>query len=1053
MTSLPAQEKALCAGMYKSFLAALLLAGASPAWAAQSGDLFYTVVSGAEVTITGYAGDGGTLTIPSMIAGLPVTRIGEGAFDWRTELTGTLVIPDSVVSIESGAFSSCTNLTGVVLGSGLQEIGVWAFGQCFNLGGGLVIPDGVSLISDSAFTRCESLMSLTLGTGVKEIGAAAFGSCHSLSNDLVLPAGVTNIGASAFGDCFHLTGNLVIPDSVTKIGYMAFRGCENLTGLTIGAGVTEIGYGAFYQCFSLAGGVIIPDAVSQIELSTFSQCTSLNAVVVGSGVTNIGTTAFVLSSNLSAIYFKGASPTLGTAPFGGTSATIYYTAGQPGWGATFGGRPTAPWAVTAVFDAGLGSASYGSKSYNVGNPFGDLPTASRAMFGFAGWRTAEDDFDSIITVDSLVPYATSGFRLYATWAMFLQTVTFDAQGGDPVSPASKAVAFNTAYGELPTPTRAGYTFCGWRLNADGSGEEIKDTTVDTALSNHTLFAKWNVNAYTATFDAQGGSAINPSDKGVVFDAAYGAMPASCRLGYAFGGWWTGANGTGSQMTESTPVATPASHTLYARWTYDPSAAQSAVAGVALALPLPGTFSGAARVTVKGLPTGLKYDSANKIVTGVPTKAAAFAVTVSAEGVTPLAFTFTIFPLPVWAYGSFSGYHGVNGTSAMTVSAQGKVAGKLSFNGTNYLFIAASFAAGGNEATGFLISTDARAGKAVLPVELQVQPKATSDHPTLGVASGTFEWGPYYWVSMYRDLWKEEPAALSPFIGYYTATLSGSDTYGSGYLTLTVDKAGKVKAAGKLADGTALSLAGTLALTDEGNVIVPLYASPTAYKGGRFFTVVQLVKPTPGNVYLRALASAEVDWRSHNPQATETYGASFYRKPGLAGGWYDKLGNLRNYYGNADLLTGTNAGAPVLELTVGTASYPASVWDVAGVTISVTTNRAGILTGLSAPAAGVPTDANDDGVWDYSAENVIGLKIGLARATGIFKGSFKAWFDYGTTHTSKTLAFEGALTPERQNKADGEEGRGFFLWAEKITPPSPAKPYTFKWSYDFLLKAE
>ena len=43
----------------------------------------------------------------------------------------------------------------------------------------------------------------------------------------------------------------------------------------------------------------------------------------------------------------------------------------------------------------------------------------------------------------------------------LITVTFDPEGGS-VEESSKQVRYNSTYGELPTPTREGYTFKGWR---------------------------------------------------------------------------------------------------------------------------------------------------------------------------------------------------------------------------------------------------------------------------------------------------------------------------------------------------------------------------------------------------------------------------------------------------------------------------------------------------------------------------------------------------------------------------------------------------------------
>ena len=78
-------------------------------------------------------------------------------------------------------------------------------------------------------------------------------------------------------------------------------------------------------------------------------------------------------------------------------------------------------------------------------------------------------------------------------------------------------------------------------------------------------AAWAANTYTVTFDAQGGS-VEPSDKLVAYDAPYGALPEPSRTGYAFSGWWTAANGAGTQVTEASTVAAAADHTLYAKWT-------------------------------------------------------------------------------------------------------------------------------------------------------------------------------------------------------------------------------------------------------------------------------------------------------------------------------------------------------------------------------------------------------------------------------------------------------------------------------------------------------
>ena len=57
----------------------------------------YTINNGT-ITITGYTGPGGAVTIPDTINGLPVTSIGDCAFYNCTSLT-SVTIPNSVTSI------------------------------------------------------------------------------------------------------------------------------------------------------------------------------------------------------------------------------------------------------------------------------------------------------------------------------------------------------------------------------------------------------------------------------------------------------------------------------------------------------------------------------------------------------------------------------------------------------------------------------------------------------------------------------------------------------------------------------------------------------------------------------------------------------------------------------------------------------------------------------------------------------------------------------------------------------------------------------------------
>ncbi|MGA2864305.1 MAG: leucine-rich repeat domain-containing protein [Verrucomicrobiota bacterium] len=139
----------------------------------------YTTTNGA-ITITGYTGPGGSVTIPSTINGLPVTSIGNSAFE------------------------DCTSLTSVTIGTNVTSIGVQAFQGCSRLTS-ITIPNSVASIGDSAFLDCASLTNVMIPNSVTSIGNSAFEDCTSLNN-VTIGNGVTSIGDYAFSACTKLTG-------------------------------------------------------------------------------------------------------------------------------------------------------------------------------------------------------------------------------------------------------------------------------------------------------------------------------------------------------------------------------------------------------------------------------------------------------------------------------------------------------------------------------------------------------------------------------------------------------------------------------------------------------------------------------------------------------------------------------------------------------------------------------------------------------------------------------------------------------------------------------
>ena len=496
--------------------------------------------------------------------------------------------------------------------------------------------------------------------------------------------------------------------------------------------------------------------------------------------------------------------------------------------------------------------------------------------------------------------------------------------------------------------------------------------------------------------------------------------------------------------------------------------QSAMVGVPFVLPLVVRSASLPSVSVPSLPFGLSFDARTCTIVGVPNAATTNRpVTIQVRNAGPHSaqqtFSITIAPLPAWAQGDFSGWFAASesdyGTVAWSVTPKGTVSGKLTAAGTASTFKTAAFQRLDADGTLWLAAaTQSRTDPRQLLFAVR--------KPAEGVPSGVAFADGWFGLSAesnavaraYRGVWKDarEAAVLTNgFVGYYTATLPGGKEYGSGYLTLTVDKAGAVKTAGMLADGTSVSTSGPMILDETGRLFVVIYATPSFYKGGSLFGLAEFVRGSgAASTFVRPL-NGELLWANSNPQATADYGAGFSRSVNLVGGWYDTVGNLYRYYAGRELSIDANSDAAAPELSVGTNRYASVWWRPDGVGVTISTNRSGVMTGLSAAPAGRPIQTVDG--YEYeSVTNAVALTLSLTKATGVFKGAFNLWFDYATTHTSKQVRYEGVLTPVRSDSAvDPTEGRGFFLWSEKSAyrnAKNQTIPYSFNESYDLFLLA-
>lgn len=143
------------------------------------------------------------------------------------------------------------------------------------------------------------------------------------------------------------------------------------------------------------------------------------------------------------------------------------------------------------------------------------------------------NFDDYTTV---IMNGTEMFQVkYGTTVVYNKTlINFDERGGTTVS--DKYAYYKRAYGTLPPISRRGHTFNGWFTGIDQTGSEILSTTIlNSVITSQTLYAAWDPNTYTVTFDPYGGTTPNPTSKSVTYGSTYGTLPTTSRTGHTFNG--------------------------------------------------------------------------------------------------------------------------------------------------------------------------------------------------------------------------------------------------------------------------------------------------------------------------------------------------------------------------------------------------------------------------------------------------------------------------------------------------------------------------------------
>ena len=495
------------------------------------GDFEYKYYNGSdsEVELSYYGGSDKTVIIPSTIEHngktLTVVAIGSYALGMDAQhYTTTLSIPDTVRTLGPNAFGHMNILLELWIPISLDASSGTPFARCntlidINFTAGTEEGhnyDEHSIKNTPWYQSRNSLKEVDFKHGIRSIGDYTLydGNFNNwnLNNILTIPHGVETIGDYAFAKCNQIS-KISLPSTLTKIGTATFRGCDSLSEFIVSNG----------NAYSSINGMLynrdateliacpakidlaefyVPTSVRTVADYAFYNCTNLTTVDL-SGVEEIGDRLFDGCTALTKVHFGLKLAYVGEDVFGDlpvynvskiaplecTSENLRGHVFDKYWSVDENREivvKQSPPKVKYILDG----VTLFCDTYLIG----EVVTV-RGDYAITGYTvTAWTNRGLFPVTDGKFVMGDHDVKFYATSTINQYTITL--MNGSEVY-FSVTLDYNSALVAPIDPSKIGYTFMGW----------TSPIPLTMPAEDLVLYAVWDINQYTITFDSKGGNDI------------------------------------------------------------------------------------------------------------------------------------------------------------------------------------------------------------------------------------------------------------------------------------------------------------------------------------------------------------------------------------------------------------------------------------------------------------------------------------------------------------------------------------------------------------------